>query len=414
MWHARGDDASRVSPRRASRPRSRRRRTPPPPPEHATLFLFVHDPPDRPSRSSPRRAVRESHPTDPLPSHATPLRPVLKTRVRSWTAGRGHDFAVPATRDPISGKFFAALDAPGSDPALVAWGDGDPVASLDALIGGSTARLVGGVAALAPAGNVREGVLADAARRALVRTGCAQARRLRRRRARLRRGGGGARAEGEGVWCPRRAETEQSEEGRRGRARPAGRASRRCAASGERRRRAARRARGAWTRPPAFASGGRRRAVTRRQSRAAAAEGDELILVSRAATGRRTTRTRRTGAPVRARLGGGGAARRAPAASGRGGARRTSESGALARLGGVLGGGYFAVARARGRRERHRARRACGGVRAPGVAAGAGGGVSVRSRRRRRIVPLARVSPTRSRSWSSRPPPCRSRPRSAR
>ena len=101
--------------------------------------------------------MRESHPTDPLPSYAPPLRPVLKTRVRSWTAGRGHDFAVPATRDPISGKFFAALDAPGSDPALVAWGDGDPVASLDALIGGSTARLVGGVAALVPAGNVQGG-----------------------------------------------------------------------------------------------------------------------------------------------------------------------------------------------------------------------------------------------------------------
>ena len=61
------------------------------------------------------------------------------------------------TREPVSGKFFAALDAPGSDPALVAWGDGDPVASLDALISGSTARLVGGVTALVPAGSVQGG-----------------------------------------------------------------------------------------------------------------------------------------------------------------------------------------------------------------------------------------------------------------
>ena len=309
--------------------------------------------------------MRESHPTDPLPSHAPPLRPVLKTRVRSWTAGRGHDFAVPATRDPISGKFFAALDAPGSDPALVAWGDGDPVASLDALIGGSTARLVGGVAALAPAGNVQGGgVLAvDAA--GAVRWFGPDARKLAASagdardsavEAAAREAGGG------GVLVVTRAAPKPSRAKKNGAGENASRETRvatlyRAAGSDD----AGRRVERAWrveARPPAFASDGDAdgNAVSASANRviAAAAEGDELTLVwSSGDWASYDPHAEDPGAPVRAlRLGGGGAAAASKKAGGkRGAAARggTSESGALPHASAAsLGGGYFAVARARG------------------------------------------------------------------
>ena len=289
--------------------------------------------------------MRESHPTDPLPSHAPPLRPVLKTRVRSWTAGRGHDFAVPATRDPISGKFFAALDAPGSDPALVAWGDGDPVASLDALIGGSTARLVGGVAALVPAGNVQGGgVLAvDAA--GAVRWFGPDARKLAASagdardsavEAAAREAGGG------GVLVVTRAAPKPSRAKKNGAGENASRETRvatlyRAAGSDD----AGRRVERAWrveARPPAFASDGDAdgNAVSASANRviAAAAEGDELTLVwSSGDWASYDPHAEDPGAPVRAlRLGGGGAAAASKKAGGkRGAAARggTSESGAL-------------------------------------------------------------------------------------
>lgn len=309
--------------------------------------------------------MRESHPTDPLPSHASPLRPVLKTRVRSWTAGRGHDFAVPATRDPISGKLFAALDAPGSDPALVAWGDGDPVASLDALIGGSTARLVGGVAALVPAGNVQGGgVLAvDAA--GAVRWFGPDARKLAASagdardsavEAAAREAGGG------GVLVVTRAAPKPSRAKKNGAGENASRETRvatlyRAAGSDD----AGRRVERAWrveARPPAFASDGDAdgNAVSASANRviAAAAEGDELTLVwSSGDWASYDPHAEDPGAPVRAlRLGGGGAAAASKKAGGkRGAAARggTSDSGALPHASAAsLGGGYFAVARARG------------------------------------------------------------------
>ena len=436
MWHARGDDASRVSPRRASRPRSRRRRTPPPPPEHATLFLFVHDPPDRPSRSSPRRAVRESHPTDPLPSHAPPLRPVLKTRVRSWTAGRGHDFAVPATRDPISGKFFAALDAPSIRSALVAWGDGDPVASLDALIGGSTARLVGGVAALVPAGNVQGGgVLAvDAA--GAVRWFGPDARKLAASagdardsavEAAAREAGGG------GVLVVTRAAPKPSRAKKNGAGENASRETRvatlyRAAGSDD----AGRRVERAWrveARPPAFASDGDAdgNAVSASANRviAAAAEGDELTLVVKRRLG--VVRPAR-GGPGRAR------ARAAPRRRRRRGTDYKKPAASEARR-------CAAGRRNRGRSRTPRRRRSAAGTSLwPARARAARAspcwtrdteactrtGTSTRRaergrlgrrprRRRRRIVPRRAVSRRRGRARGApRPPPCRSRPRSAR
>ena len=382
--------------------------------------------------------MRESHPTDPLPSHAPPLRPVLKTRVRSWTAGRGHDFAVPATRDPISGKFFAALDAPGSDPALVAWGDGDPVASLDALIGGSTARLVGGVAALVPAGNVQGGgVLAvDAA--GAVRWFGPDARKLAASagdardsavEAAAREAGGG------GVLVVTRAAPKPSRAKKNGAGENASRETRvatlyRAAGSDD----AGRRVERAWrveARPPAFASDGDAdgNAVSASANRviAAAAEGDELTLVwSSGDWASYDPHAEDPGAPVRAlRLGGGGAA----AASKKAGGKR----GAAARAAGR---------RNRGRSRTPRRRRSAAGTSLWPARAGAARaspcwtrdteactrtGTSTRRAERgaSRSLPSPTpttdrsasrcVSPTRSRSWSSPPaPPCRSRPRSAR
>ena len=101
-----------------------------------------------------------------------------QTRVRSWSAGQGFDFSVPAVHDKTSGRYFAALDSPGSDPALVSWSDGDPIASLDTLVDGSTARLVGGCSVLVPCGAVSGGGCLSVDATGLVRWFGADARKL--------------------------------------------------------------------------------------------------------------------------------------------------------------------------------------------------------------------------------------------
>ena len=277
----------------------------------------------------------------------------LQTRVRSWTAGRGHNFAVPATRDPISGKFFAALDAPGSDPALVAWGDGDPVASLDALISGSTARLVGGVAALVPAGNVQGGGVLAVDSAGTVRWFGEDARKLAAsagdasdaavEAATPEAGGGGVLVVTRVTPKERRAKKKDTRVATLYRA----------AGSDD----AGRRVERAWrveVRPPSFAADqdtdGNAASIAPRVV-AAAAEGDALTLVwSDGFWASYDPHAEDPGAPVRElRLGGG----EKPAANRAGGKRGATERGEKSHAGALphasaasLGGGYFAVATA--------------------------------------------------------------------
>ena len=133
---------------------------------------------------------------------APPLRPVLKTRVRSWTAGRGHDFAVPATRDPIPAPFAAGRAR--IDPALAPGATATPSRAWTRSSAG--ARRGSAASPRSRPRGVQEGRARcwRRGRRALVRTGCAQARRLRRRRARLRLAEA-ARAGGGGVLVVTRA-----------------------------------------------------------------------------------------------------------------------------------------------------------------------------------------------------------------
>jgi hypothetical protein len=277
--------------------------------------------------------------------------------------------AVPATLDPVSGKFFAALDAPGSDPALVAWGDGDPVASLDALITGSTARLVGGVTALVPAGNVQGGGVLAVDGAGAVRWFGADARKLAASAGEKNAGDAAVEAAtretgGGGVLVVTRAKKDGAKSGK-SKKKDAGvdeetlnaRVATLYRAAGTDD--AGRSVECVWrveARPPAicFASDGDtdgNAASVAPRVIAAAAEGGALTLVwSSGVWASYDPHAEDPGAPVRAlRLGGGGAALKKPGGK-RGAAARgeASDSGALPHASAAsLGGGYFAIARAR-------------------------------------------------------------------